>query len=80
MFMARERNSRFVKLYIIAAYMLLLALGGGAVWFVYNQAYGSNTSAVDDWQLKNRSTLVNQLLYSLYKAENNGMMLVFGNS
>lgn len=78
--MARERNSRFVKLYIIAAYMLLLALGGGAVWFVYNQAYGSNTSAVDDWQLKNRSTLVNQLLYSLYKAENNGMMLVFGNS
>lgn len=79
-FMARERNSRFVKFYIVAAYVLLLALGGGAVWFVYDQAYGSNTSAVDDWQLKNRSTLVNKLLYSLYKAENNGMMLVFGNS
>lgn len=73
-----SRNSTFVKLKILVAYAVLLVLGGAAAIFILRYV---DQNQLDDHlqrQLKDRSVMVNKMLYYLYRTENDGMLLATG--
>ena len=73
-----SRNSTLVKLKILVAYVVLLVLGGAAAMFILRYVDQNQLDDRLQRQLKDRSVMVNKMLYYLYRTENDGMLLATG--
>lgn len=75
-----KRATRYFKLKIIAICLLIVAIGGFAVMLVFNRVIDDpdNGSAISDMRLAEKNGLICSLLYSLYRSENSGLLLING--
>ncbi len=73
-----SRIESFVKLKIIVAYLLLIAMGGFAVWVVLVQVEALSKPDDAYERINERSSLVKTTLYYMYKSESDGLRLFLG--
>ncbi len=72
-------TSLFVKFKILLVCLLLLAMGTGAVWVVLEQVRLLLAPDREMERMNERNSMVNTMLYYMYKSESDGIQLLLGN-